>query len=112
MGFPGKELLRATLCSALDAHYLYSWLHTGTHPSDRDAAVGPGRTSPHSRYRVRGQELEAALHQGVPPFRAGHWETSLGSLGARPRFGLFRLLLPAKVDHEGLDSLSHEDTCN
>lgn len=85
---------------------------TGTHPSDRDAAVGPGRTSPHSRYRVRGQELEAALHQGVPPFRAGHWETSLGSLGARPRFGLFRLLLPAKVDHEGLDSLSHEDTCN
>ena len=85
---------------------------TGTHPSDRDAAVGPGGTRPHSRYRVRGQQLEAALHQGVPPFRAGHWETSLGSLGARPRFGLFRLLLPAKVDHEGPHLLSHEDTCN
>lgn len=54
---------------------------TGTHLSDRDATGGPGRTRPHSRCRVRGQELEAALHQGVPPFRAGHWETSWGSLG-------------------------------
>lgn len=61
---------------------------------------------------MRGQELEAALHQEVPPFRAGHWETSWGSLGARPRFGPFRLLLPAKVDREGPDLLSHEDTCN
>lgn len=58
-----------------------------------------------------GQELEAALPRS-PTLQGRSLGDKLGLSGHQPWFGLFRLLLPAKVDHKGPDSLSHEDTRN